>query len=85
MSMKHLRNHPNRLLERTEGQAALEFIVTSGVMLIILLALASLWGSWQGGEVSEDSMFERSVLESPYTINTSLGLSAQGVRDILEH
>lgn len=67
------------------GQGTLEFIIVTSLFLMIMASLALAWDGWRREDIAEGSMLEHSIRSAPYTSSTTLGISSQGIRDVLEH
>lgn len=68
-----------------EGQAIIEFLIATGLVLVILMAIGSV-GVWlKGLHPSRDSMLGKTYSEAPYTGASSEGVNAYAVEDVLLH
>lgn len=67
------------------GQGTLEFIIVTVLFLMVMTSLTMAWDGWRRESITEDSLLEKSIRSAPYTTSTTLGLSSQGIRDVLEH
>lgn len=75
----------HQVLRKSSGQSTFEFLIVSSLVLIIIFAFVSLWDGWRRNDITADSMLDRSLRQAPFTSHSSLGVSNQGIKDVLEH
>lgn len=67
------------------GQSILEYLMSVLLVMVVLFALLSVWDGYRRDSVNQDSMLGKTITGTPFTEGSTLGISSQGVKDVLAH
>lgn len=72
-------------MSREDGQAVIEFLIGTSLVLVILAALGGI-STWLRSEGPEKgSMLHKTYAEAPYTGASSEGVNVYAIEDVLLH
>lgn len=72
-------------LNPDSGQSILEYVMAVLLIMVVLVALVTVLGDYKQTSVTDDSMLGKTITSAPFTGQSSLGSSSQGVLDVLAH
>lgn len=72
-------------LSLDSGQSILEYVLAVLLVMVVMTALVSILGNYRQISVTTDSMLGKTITGAPFTGQSSLGPSKQGVIDVLAH
>lgn len=73
------------ILREENGQSILEYLMAVLIVIVVLAALVSVWDGHKRSALKSDSMLGETIMATPYTSRSSLGISGQGAKDVLGH